>query len=75
MPPAPRYRVMYVAENADEGSRLSVRDMSKQAYEDALDHALPLVDPSPGDWRCDGCGQKWEGSDGACGYCGRERDD
>ena len=75
MLPAPRYRTLYVPEDAADGSRLSVPDMPVEAYVDAMNHAVRLSDGPAGDWRCDGCGQKWPGEDGACGYCGRERDD
>lgn len=75
MLPAPRYRVMYLAENADEGSRVFVPDMPEGAYVDAMKFAVSLSDGPAGEWRCGGCAQKWPGEEFACGYCGRERDD
>lgn len=75
MLPSPRYRVLYQAENADDGSRLSVPDMPEEAYEDALDDAVSLedvVERTPA-WWCDHCGQR--NYEWACIHCGRERED
>ena len=76
---ARRLRVQRVAEDADEPTVLSQWYEPPPAepldwHEDALDHAVRFADIRP-DWHCDSCGQRVEGREFACGYCGDTRTD